>query len=508
MTCNYLYITRRIILLILIGLILIFIVYQNFLIKRYTTILPDLRINHPLFVQRNSTFKKVFIAHYTTSYGIRTDSNTKIFDHNFEQICKIIRLHSVFINIVDLVRLPRSYRNSHQSQLWIFHSEESPRNSYRKVEIKNITELDDWFNLTSTFSPDSDFHLQYRGYRIKPEIGYFLQNKFNINLTQTFYSTSDTFINSSSSYLNTLSSILHSELIKRQKLLLSICPYTCNQPIPSYALKRLQPYLNQSIPSVSDRSIVYIAWFVSNCNTHSRREEYVEKLRSQEGIHVDIFGNCKSIYHSSILPLQCQKGTPNCTQNTLSHYRFYLSFENSKCDSYITEKYWIQGTNGQAVPIVLGAKKEQYERIAVPNSYIHVDDFLTIEDLAKELHRLNQNDTEFNKYLQWTQLYDVSAQYPPTPIIDMHTTLCFLGHYQFLHELKTNNEQIQYAMTTIRKIFNISNVRLPNFNWTTAKTNLIRISQFYNPSVNCWDSLYPSIFKQVYNHLFTWWKLF
>ncbi|CAF4724685.1 unnamed protein product, partial [Rotaria sp. Silwood2] len=25
-------------------------------------------------------------------------------------------------------------------------------------------------------------------------------------------------------------------------------------------------------------------------------------------------------------------------------------------------------------------------------------------------------------------------------------------------------------------------MRVPNFNWTTAKTNLIRISQFYNPN--------------------------
>ena len=54
-------------------------------------------------------------------------------------------------------------------------------------------------------------------------------------------------------------------------------------------------------------------------------------------------------------------------------------------------------------------KKEQYQRIAVPNSYIHIDDFQTIEDLAKELHRLNTNDTDFIKYLQWTQLYDVSV---------------------------------------------------------------------------------------------------
>jgi hypothetical protein len=287
---------------------------------------------------------------------------------------------------------------------------------------------------------------------------------------------------------------------------LNNCPYTCNQPLSSDIIQSLQPYLKQIKPKILDDNIVYIAWFVSNCDTHSSREDYVSKLRSQKNIHIDIYGDCKSIYHSPIVPIQCRKGTPNCLEKTVSNYRFYLSFENSKCDTYITEKYWIHGLNGNAIPIVLGAKKEQYQRIAVPNSYIHVDDFQTIEDLAKELHRLNKNHSAYTKYLQWTQLYDISDQYQPTAGVDMHSTLCLLGHYQYLHSMKEENNQIEYSMKTIRMIFNVTNIHLPNFNWTTAKTNLIRISQFYNPKVNCWDTNFPSIFKQIYNHLFTWWK--
>jgi hypothetical protein len=67
-----------------------------------------------------------------------------------------------FFSIIDFIRLPISYRNLHQSQLWIFYSEESPRNSYKKFDIKDITDLDDWFNLTATLKPESDFHIQYR----------------------------------------------------------------------------------------------------------------------------------------------------------------------------------------------------------------------------------------------------------------------------------------------------------------------------------------------------------
>ncbi|CAF4802502.1 unnamed protein product [Rotaria sp. Silwood1] len=516
------YIYQKIILFLIISFI-IFFISQNFLIKIQKTFIKHIYNNHTFILNNNLTFKKVSIAHYTTSYGIRTDSHTKIFNDNLKHICNILDpedyslADSVFVNLVDFVHFPIlsndiSYRSLHQSQLWIVHSEESPRNSYRTVDMKNIKDFDDWFNLTSTFKPESDFHVQYRGYRIKPKIGDLLKSKLNINLHQTINLTldllSDTFMNVSSIYLNTLSSIFHKELINRKEILLNICPYTCNQPLSSHAIKSLQPYLKQTKQKILNQNIVYIAWFVSNCNTHSRREDYVNKLRSQKNIHIDIYGNCKSIYHSPILSIQCQKGTSNCMENILLNYRFYLSFENSKCDTYITEKYWIQGLNGHAVPIVLGAKKEQYQRIAIPNSYIHVDDFQTIEDLAKELHRLNKNYSEYSKYLQWTQLYDISVRYRPTSIIDMHSTLCFLGHYQYLHSIKEKNQHVLYLMNIIRKIFNITNMRLPNFNWTIAKTNLIRISQFYNPNVNCWDNNYPSIFKQIYNYLFTWWKLF
>jgi hypothetical protein len=70
--------------------------------------------------------------------------------------------------------------------------------------------------------------------------------------------------------------------------------------------------------------------------------------------------------------------------------------------------------------------------------------------------------------------------------------------------MNETTKQIRYLMKTIRQIFNLTNMHLPNFNWTTGKTNLIRLSQFYNPNINCWDYNYPSIFKQIYNYLFTW----
>ena len=306
-----------------------------------------------------------------------------------------------------------------------------------------------------------------------------------------------------------MTSALHQAYSDQVKLLNTTCPYTCNKPLPNDILQLIKPHLPQLKLTPRTRDIVYIAWFVSNCHSHSGREGLVLELRSQPGIHVDIYGECSSIFHSHIVPIQCKKGTPGCLEKTLKNYRFYLSFENSKCDGYITEKYWTQGTSGVLVPIVLGAKREQYRRIAVPHSYIHIDDFRNVNELAKELHRLNRNDTAYNEYLLWKQIYDIRADYTPHAGYSFHSTLCFLGHYQRLLAMSSSiDRRFEFLIKLIKNIFDLSKVTLPNFNWTTGKTKMVKISEFYNPKVNCWDNEFPSLLKRIYTHLFYWWKLF
>ncbi|ROT83081.1 hypothetical protein C7M84_023748, partial [Penaeus vannamei] len=70
-----------------------------------------------------------------------------------------------------------------------------------------------------------------------------------------------------------------------------------------------------------------VAWFVSNCKTQSGRENVVRELK--KWIQVDIYGRCG--------PLKCPKSA-ECTQMLNTTYKFYLSFENSLCQDYATEK--------------------------------------------------------------------------------------------------------------------------------------------------------------------------
>lgn len=82
-------------------------------------------------------------------------------------------------------------------------------------------------------------------------------------------------------------------------------------------------------------------------------------------------------------------------------YKFYLAFENSNCVDYITEKLFENALQYHVLPIVMGARREDYERYAPKNSYIHVEEFASPKELAKYLHKLDQDDELYNSYFEW-----------------------------------------------------------------------------------------------------------
>ncbi|OWA54998.1 Glycoprotein 3-alpha-L-fucosyltransferase A [Hypsibius exemplaris] len=133
-----------------------------------------------------------------------------------------------------------------------------------------------------------------------------------------------------------------------------------------------------------------VAWFVSNCQTANNRMDYAKELAKY--IDVDIFGSCG--------PNKCDKRTKKCQEILRRDYKFYLSFENSDCWWYITEKLWIP-LQSDVVPIVMGAPRADYEAVAPHKSFIHVSDFASPRDLAMYLHRLDRSDQEYNSYFRW-----------------------------------------------------------------------------------------------------------
>ncbi|CAH8288261.1 unnamed protein product, partial [Schistosoma intercalatum] len=54
-----------------------------------------------------------------------------------------------------------------------------------------------------------------------------------------------------------------------------------------------------------------------------------------------------------------------------------------------------------ALPIVMGASIEEYQKVSPPHSFIHVDQFENPKELAKYLKYLDKNDTAYNEYFAW-----------------------------------------------------------------------------------------------------------
>ncbi|XP_069692392.1 alpha-(1,3)-fucosyltransferase C-like isoform X2 [Periplaneta americana] len=142
-----------------------------------------------------------------------------------------------------------------------------------------------------------------------------------------------------------------------------------------------------------------VAWFVSQCQTPSQREQYVAEL--SKFIPVDVYGNCGN--------LKCdRRNESKCNELLRSTYKFYLAFENSLCNDYVTEKFF-RALRYNVVPIVYGGAN--YHHIAPPMSYINVEDFDTPKKLAKFLLHLDKNPQEYRKYFWWTSYYKVNQYF-------------------------------------------------------------------------------------------------
>lgn len=134
-----------------------------------------------------------------------------------------------------------------------------------------------------------------------------------------------------------------------------------------------------------------VAWYVSNCDAQSNRLEYANELSKY--IEVDIYGHCGT--------KQCQRShADDCLKMLKNEYKFYLSFENSICEDYVTEKFFY-ALRYSILPIAMGATQEYYKKIAPEHSYIHVDDFNSPKELAEYLHELDKNDDLYNNYFRW-----------------------------------------------------------------------------------------------------------
>jgi len=215
-------------------------------------------------------------------------------------------------------------------------------------------------------------------------------------------------------------------------------------------------YYDESIKSLSQirnyatNKTKKVAWFVSNCKAKNSRLEYAKELSNH--IEVDIFGQCGS--------KNCPRSSQACLNKLNTEYKFYLAFENSNCVDYITEKFFVNGLKYDVLPIVMGARKEDYERVSPHNSFIHVDDFKGAKELAEYLHLLDKDDNLYNSYFAWkgtgemintkffcricALLHTTKARPEPRSYPDMNKwwreEVCVTGSWNKVKKLKNKEE--------------------------------------------------------------------
>nr|XP_039249144.1 alpha-(1,3)-fucosyltransferase fut-5-like [Styela clava] len=150
----------------------------------------------------------------------------------------------------------------------------------------------------------------------------------------------------------------------------------------------------QDILKMKNKSSIAI---LSDCDwTAGARLRYKMLLKIKStGYPMDGFGKC--FHEGGKFPL----GDKQLVEK-VRNYKFYFAFENSyHCTDYITEKFFRNALYAGAVPVVMGSKKEHYEAISPPGSFIFLEDFKSVEHLIEYLQHLEKNDEEYLAYFRW-----------------------------------------------------------------------------------------------------------
>jgi alpha-1,3-fucosyltransferase len=352
--------------------------------------------------------------------------STNLFENCREKRCHAFRYASKFqtpleesdgiiVHSPNLLQMPsKSTYKRNPKQLWSFFTLESQILSHFFLNFK-ITDLDDWFNLTKT---------------IKSPYAYFPYDLKHLHNYERY-------INAFKKSNNSSSSIKFEELLKN---------------------------------TTSSKSGLAF-WFVSDCKTTSKRELLVLELAKY--IKIDIFGRC-NFKNSRPDPCQSSRDQSNCLAKLYNSYKFYLSFENGNCDSYITEKYFkFYEANllfeVNIVPIVRGALRSQYlDRAPSNHSFIYADEFKNVKSLADYILYLDLNNTAYFEYFEWKRILYERLRNQQSHQISTSTHLLL--------------KEVIFAplCDLCEKLYDSDYM-----NNTEGRNGVLKISDYYNPAKDC-----------------------
>nr|XP_049699906.1 alpha-(1,3)-fucosyltransferase C-like isoform X1 [Helicoverpa armigera] len=159
------------------------------------------------------------------------------------------------------------------------------------------------------------------------------------------------------------------------------------------------------------------AWFVSNCRAPSGRNAVAKNLQAELAkfkMTVDIFGLCGK--------MKCPRGkSAECRRMIETDYYFYLSFENSMSEDYVTEKL-LTALNNYAVPVVFGGAN--YTRFMPDGIYLTITND-TVSAVAEKMVEIIYDKEKYYEYFKWHNHYSYGDG-QEAPETDPYCNLCKL----------------------------------------------------------------------------------
>ena len=144
---------------------------------------------------------------------------------------------------------------------------------------------------------------------------------------------------------------------------------------------------------------------ISNCDS-TARIAFVSEL--QKHVAVDVYGKCQKKINPRANNT-CNVNTNECTQ-LKARYKFVIAIENSLCEDYVTEKFYVNGLHDGLVPIALNGGNLEDVKIAPPDSFIDINKFQRVSELGRYLNFLNENDKDYNRFHQWRSHYEIGGR--------------------------------------------------------------------------------------------------
>lgn len=199
---------------------------------------------------------------------------------------------------------------------------------------------------------------------------------------------------------------------------------------PYGMLEKRKEQRDRNYSAIFSRKTKQAAWLVSNCGAASNRDEFVSELQKY-GLHVDIFGVCVNnvfLDRSEILSIIDKD------------YKYFLSFENSLCKDYVTEKFF-RYYNLDVVLVVRGGADYDHD---LPNdTFINSAHFGSPKALANYLLEVGASEELFTDYLKNKDRYIASEMFTmPTSYCSICEKLNHLNenrkmyedHVSFIHD--------------------------------------------------------------------------